>query len=47
LVYLFDSGLDYTINGDMLKVSSLACDGGFEGSTLQLNVGINVTIHCG
>ena len=47
LIYLFDNGLDFTINGDILKVFSLDCNGGFEGSTLELNVGINVTIHCG
>lgn len=45
--YLYQDGLNYSINGNTITFSNTGCDPSFTDKTITLNVGINVTINCG
>ena len=45
--YLYQDGMDYTIDGNTITFSNTGCDPTFTDKTITLNVGINITINCG
>ena len=47
LQYLYQDGLDYSIDGDTITISNSGCMDEFSNKTLYLNIGINITINCG
>ena len=47
LQYLYQDGLDYSINGNVITISNTGCMDNFTDKTLYLNIGINITINCG
>lgn len=47
LQYLYQDGLDYSINGDIITISNSGCMDSFTDKTLYLNIGINISINCG
>ena len=47
LQYLYQDGLDYSINGDIITISNSGCMDEFSNKTLYLNIGINISINCG
>ena len=47
LQYLYQDGLDYSINGDIITISNSGCMDEFSDKTLYLNIGINISINCG
>jgi hypothetical protein len=47
LQYLYQEGLDYSINNDVITISNSSCMDNFTDKTIYLNIGINITIDCG
>ena len=47
LQYLYQDGLDYSINDGVITISNSSCMDDFTSKTLYLNIGINITIDCG
>jgi hypothetical protein len=45
--YLYQDGLNYTINGNTITFSNIGCSPDFTDKTITLSVGINLTINCG
>ena len=45
--YLYQEGLSYTINGNVITFANTGCSPDFYGKTITLNVGINISINCG
>ena len=45
--YLYQDGLNYTINGNTITFSNIGCSPDFTNKTITLSVGINLTINCG
>ena len=43
---LYAWGLNYSITNGVITVSNTGCMADFTDKTLQLNVGINITIYC-
>ena len=43
---IYQEGLEYSINGNIVTLSSIGCEGGFTNKTLQINVGVNINISC-
>jgi hypothetical protein len=43
---LYVWGLNYSITNGVITVSNTGCMADFTDKTLQLNVGINITIYC-
>ncbi len=47
LQYLYQEGLDYSINNNVITISNSSCMDNFTDKTIYLNIGINITIDCG
>ena len=45
--YLYQNGLSYTINGNVITFTNIGCMANFTNKTIYLNVGINLSINCG
>lgn len=46
LEYLYQQGIDYSLNNNSLTVTNIGCNNDFTNKTLHVNVGINVNINC-